>query len=255
MSLLSRSSNILRGSKVDIKGKVSIKNSDSINSNIIDISSKLIERQESIEQKIEEAESKYLKIIEKTEKEKNKILEEASLTAKEIEKSAYEKGHEQGLKNGYEDGYKESYEINMQKARRESQEIIEKADETLLNAQNLLANYIDDKRSEILNLSLAIAEHVLREKFEDHDVMNNMILNIIKEYELSNSVVIKVNHTYVNSLKNNIDKFRNELNIKDEFFVVEDNTIDIGNAVIINNSGKLIVGIDSVLNRIKTELL
>lgn len=255
MSLLSRSSNILRSSKVDVKGKVSIKNSDSLNANIIDISAQLIERQEVIERKIEEAEAKYMKIVRESEEEKQKILEDASLKAKDVEKAAYEKGHEQGLKNGYEDGYKEAYEINIQKARRESQEIIEKADEVLLNAHNVVSNYIDEKKNEILNLSINIAEHVLREKFEDIESMNNMIINIIKEYELSNSVVIKINPIYVDSLKCDIDKLKNESNTKDEFFVIGDSDLDKGNAVIVNENGKLIVGIDSVLDRIKSELL
>lgn len=255
MSLLSKSSNILRSSNVDVKGKISLKNTDSINANIIDISAQLIERQEQIERKIEEAESRYKNIMKSIEEEKEKILDEANNNAKEIEKNAYQLGHEQGMQNGYEDGYKEAYEKNIDKARRESQEIIEKADEVLLNAQNLVANFIDEKKNEILKLSVTIAEQVLREKFKDEDSMSNILFSIIKEYELKKSIIIKTNSIYVDRLSNEVEEWKKDLNIKDEIFVVSDIDIEQGNAIIETNNGKLLVGMDSILDRIKSEIL
>lgn len=51
MSLLCRNSNVLRSSDIDVSGKISLKNSDSITSNVIDISSQLMAKQENIEKK------------------------------------------------------------------------------------------------------------------------------------------------------------------------------------------------------------
>lgn len=255
MSLLCRNSNVLRSSDIDVSGKISLKNSDSITSNVIDISSQLMAKQENIEKKIEEAQSKYTQIVKEVEKVKTKTIEEAIDKANEIEKKAYEKGHEQGLKNGYEDGYKEAYEKNIKKARRESQEILEKADETLIYAQNQILEFLKDSKSEILKLSITIAEKVLREKFKDEKVMENMLIDIIKEYELRKSIVIKVNPIYVESFQNSIKEWKRTLNIKDEIFIVLDCDIEMGNAIIESANGKLLVGIDSILDRVKAELL
>lgn len=60
----------------------------------------------------------------------------------EIEKRAYHEGYEQGTQNGYEDGYKEAYEDNIEKAKNESSEIIDKANKIMLEANNQVASYI-----------------------------------------------------------------------------------------------------------------
>ncbi|MGL5328093.1 MAG: FliH/SctL family protein [Peptostreptococcaceae bacterium] len=255
MSLLCKNRKILRKEDVSIKGKVSLNKSEISNESIINLSERLLIKQEKLEKQIQQAKEEYEDIIQKTQQKKESILEEASERAINIERQAYEKGYEQGLKNGYEDGYKESYESNIEKALQERKEITDEAYKTLFNINKDISSYIENQKSEILRMSIAIAEQVLRDKFEEESSMNIMIENIIKEYSMKKNMIIKVNSLYENSLKNQINTLKENLSIQQDIFVISDNKIEKGNAHIQTQNGILTVGIDSVLDRVKSELI
>lgn len=187
-------SKVLRNNDIEIMGKVSLKMSCS--NEFFNAPDRLFQEKEKIEQLILEAKGEYKKIVQETELKKQEIINEANENAKTIEKRAYELGYEQGLKNGYEDGYKESYEENIDKAIKESEEIKEEAYNTLLNIKSQIKEYIKYNKEQVLNISIKIAEQVLREKFKDTSLMNIMLDNIINEYDLKNDLVIKVNPRY-----------------------------------------------------------
>ena len=202
-----------------------------------------------------EAKEEYKRVIEETELKKQEILNEANENSKVIEKKAYELGYEQGLKNGYEDGYKESYEQNIEKAIKESEEIKQEGYNTLLNIKNEAKSYIKENKESIISISISIAEQVLREKFKDVTLMETMLNNIIAEYDLKKDLVIKVNPLYKEELQKNIDEEISKNNLSQKIFIIPDLGVEEGNAVIETESGKLIVGIDSVLDKVKEELL
>ena len=216
---------------------------------------KIFQEQEELEKKVLEAKEEYKRVIEETELKKQEILNEANENSKVIEKKAYELGYEQGLKNGYEDGYKESYEQNIEKALKESEEIKQEGYNTLLNIKNEAKSYIKENKESIINISISIAEQVLREKFKDVKLMEAMLNNIIAEYDLKNDLVIKVNPLYKEELQKNIDEEISKNNLSQKIFIIPDLGVEEGNAVIETESGKLIVGIDSVLDKVKEELL
>ena len=216
---------------------------------------KIFQEQEELEKKVLEAKEEYKRVIEETELKKQEILNEANENSKVIEKKAYELGYEQGLKNGYEDGYKESYEQNIEKALKESEEIKQEGYNTLLNIKNESKSYIKENKESIINISISIAEQVLREKFKDVTLMETMLNNIIAEYDLKKDLVIKVNPLYKEELQKNIDEEISKNNLSQKIFIIPDLGVKEGNAVIETESGKLIVGIDSVLDKVKEELL
>lgn len=245
--------NVLRNSNIEIMGKLSL--NDSYSENIFITSDKMFEKQEELEKKILEAREEYKRIIEETELKKEEILNEANENSKAIEKKAYELGYEQGLKNGYEDGYKESYEQNIEKANKESEEIKQEGYNTLLNIKSEAKKYIKENKEEIINISISIAEQVLRGKFKDVALMESMLNNIINEYDLKSDLVIKVNPLYKDDLQKNIDEEIKKNNISEKIFIISDLQIKEGNAVIESKTGRLIVGIDSVLEKVREELL
>ena len=216
---------------------------------------KIFQEQEELEKKVLEAKEEYKRVIEETELKKQEILNEANENSKVIEKKAYELGYEQGLKNGYEDGYKESYEQNIEKALKQSEEIKQEGYNTLLNIKNEAKSYIKENKESIINISISIAEQVLREKFKDIKLMEAMLNNIIAEYDLKKDLVIKVNPLYKEELQKNIDEEISKNNLSQKIFIIPDLGVEEGNAVIETESGKLIVGIDSVLDKVKEELL
>lgn len=251
-------SKIIQSKDVSIKGKVTLKN------NIIskvkieeqkNIENELTKKEEELRIKIAQAESKYSEILSKANEESLSIIDEAKIKALEIEKKAYEQGHSQGIKNGYEDGYKEAYEDNIEKAKIDSKEIISNANKVLDEAKRYVVEYMKENKGRILSLSVSIAEQVLREKFKDTSSMNKIIDSVIEEYELKDKFIIKVNSIYKKSLENQIIKLKENYKINSDVFVLADEFIEEGNAIIETSKGRLIIGVDSVLNEIKEELL
>lgn len=250
---MSRASTILRNDDVKIAGKVSLKISG--DGRFSNLSERLVEEKDQIEKKILEAKEEYKKIVIEMNRQSEIIIEEANERSKEIEKKAYTIGYEQGLKNGYEDGYKESYEQNINKAIEESEVIKAEGYKTLLNIKKNTAEYMKANQEKIIEISVAIAEQVLREKFEDVTSMNKILEKVIREYRLKNDLVIKVNGIYVEELQKNVTNMINSRDLNQRIFVIEDTSIDKGNAEIETESGKLIVGVNIVLDKIKSELL
>lgn len=253
MSLLSKSNNILRNKEIHIDGKVSLKVSDE--GEILSIPDRLIKEREEIENKILKAKEQYEKIIIELEEERERILEETTEEAKIIEKKAYETGYDQGMKNGYEDGFKEAYEKNVDKALAESERIREESYKTLLEIKKEAEGYITENRRNILNMAVTIAEQVLRDKFEHVESMNVLLENVIKEFNQRKDLIIKVNPAYIEAVQKSVKEMIDKFDLSQKIFVISDGAIEKGNAEIETTGGRLIVGLDSVLDKIKAELL
>lgn len=250
---MSNFNKILRNDNIQVKGAISLKKYCS--DDFLNDPDKLFREKEELEKSILKAKERYQRIIEETELKSQAIINEANENSKSIEKKAYELGYEQGLKNGYEDGYKEGYEQNIEKALKESEAIKQEGYNTLLQIKEEAKNYIKDNKENILKISISIAEQVLREKFKDTELMNRMIENIINEYDLKKDLIIKVNSIYKEELEKSIEDKIEKSNLSQKIFVIEDSSIGEGNAEIESGNGKLIVGIDSVLDKVKEELL
>lgn len=258
------SNNVIKSDYVKIKGRISLNNfnlGDKHNSateeeieNDNEQKFDFSKIEEEINQKMAEAQ-KHDEILALANQESERILSECNDKVLDIEKKAYNEGYEQGVKNGYEDGYKESYEDNIEKARHESSEIIEKANKIIFEANKEIASYIKDNKKNILAISVCIAEKVLRKHFEDETSMDTLLLDIIKEYELKENFIVKVNPIYKESLDKQIIELKENKSINNDVFIVSDDSIEKGNAVIENVRGRLIVGIDDVIEKIKEELL
>ncbi len=259
------SNNIIKSDYVKIKGKISLSDFNFDDKPKIQVEEEINNNdepkfdmskiEEEINQKMTEAQNKYDEILNMANQESERIISEANGKALDIEKKAYNEGHEQGVKNGYEDGYKEAYEDNIEKARQESSEIIDRANKIIFDANKEIASYIKDNKKNILAISVCIAEKVLRTHFEDETSMDALLLDIIKEYELKENFIVKVNPIYKESLDKQIIGLKENKSINNDVFIVSDYSVEKGNAVIENVRGRLIVGIDDVIEKIKEELL
>lgn len=254
--------NIIKSNEVEIIGKKKVEVNSDIssfggeNDKFSMISqNEMAQIQEKVELELKEAKEHREQIITDAQIEAQKIIEQGKEEVSNIEKKAYEEGHEQGLKNGYEDGYKEVYEEYVQKAKEEANGIIENANNILIQANNEISKYIKENRKNILNISISIAEQVLRKKFEDVSAMDNLITGVIEEYELKENFVIKVNPMYKESLDKQVLELKESYKLGGDVFVIGDESIEAANAIIDNTSGSLIVGIDAVVEKIKEELL
>ncbi|MBP1855651.1 FliH/SctL family protein [Metaclostridioides mangenotii] len=186
---------------------------------------------------------------------KERILEEARLNAKEIEKSAYIEGYDQGKKNGYEDGYREAYTEYVDKAKEEALKIKKEADELLFRSNREFVAYLKEKNKDVINLAINIASSVLRKKFDDKESMSELLKNIISEYEQDSTFIVKCNSYYEEDIREDLNSWKKELPLGRNIFVVADDSLEKGNAVIERENGRVILGIDCAISKLKEELL
>ncbi|MGN0144670.1 MAG: FliH/SctL family protein [Clostridium sp.] len=195
------------------------------------------------------------RIVQDAENEKKALLLKAQQDAINAEKDAYEKGHEQGMKNGYDDGYKKAYDETIENAQSEAADIVEKAENLLRSAQNDYAEYLNRKRNEIIKIALNIAESITRKNLSEDDSLNEIVEEAFKISKGEESIILRVNSVHVEELKKNCERWKLSYAIKKEIFVIADDAIEPGNAILEKPSGIVKVGVDVGLEQMRKAIL
>ena len=133
--------------------------------------------------------------------------------------------------------------------------MIEELNQKIDKEKEVLDTLPKNNKKNILAMGISIAEKVLRRNFEDEESMDLLILDVIKEYELKENFVIRVNPIYKESLDKQILELKENNLINKDVFILSDESVDKGNALIESLNGKLVIGIDDVIGKIKEELL
>lgn len=195
------------------------------------------------------------RMIQDAKREKQAIVLRAQMEANTAEKEAYEKGYAQGLENGYEDGYKKAYEETVQVAKVEAEEIIAKAEQLLKSANENYEQYLENKKSEIVKLALEIAEGIARKALSEEASMNPLIEEAFKLSRGEENVILKVNSIHVEELQVQANMWKKTYGIKEEIFVVADDFMEPGNAILEKPSGIVKVGVDIGMEQIRNALI
>lgn len=259
MSILYKE-NVIKSQNVRVKGILTfsdINQSDmhSKGKKSDDYVTTLVAKRDSLLSEIEELEKKKESLIKSTEEEVNSMLKKAEEEVATIERKAYTEGHAQGLSNGYEDGYKEAYDDNIEKAKLEAEEIVSNASNVMLEANKTVYDYLTNSKQDILELCVKMVSKVLREEFQNPYVLSRLVEKALNEYKYKENCVVRVNKEYVQVLNTKLPEWKSNNHIDASIFVVEDNNVEVGNAVIVSDKGKVEIGIDTALERLKYELL
>ncbi|MBC8062232.1 MAG: hypothetical protein H7Y18_16410 [Clostridiaceae bacterium] len=197
-------------------------------------------------------------ILQNARKQSEELLSNTYLRAEKIEQEAYKKAYEAGEKQAYYDSYNRAYEENVIKAQQEAQIIINNAQETerfansiLLNANKEYENYVKEKKTEVKDLILEIVKGILQKEVKAEDSINKMVINALDQVKTVKTYVIKCNNLHMEKLKLAIGVWKIQLTYKCEVFVIEDNSIEVGNAVVEKDNGHIEVGIDIGFTRVK----
>lgn len=245
--------NVIKNNRVETNGKKMVDTSY--------FSNKLSETQledineEVSEKMIESYENLAKSILENARKKGDAMIAKAIEDAHKLEKEAYEKGYAEGRQCGYEDGYREAYDNNIEKALSEAEFIINNANTMLLSAQNQYAEYFEEKKQALIQLSLTMAKHILKKELEKDSGIDNIIFEALSESRSATSCVIRCNGKYVTHLKAQLVSWKERLALKAEIFVVEDNMVEDGNAFIEKDNGRIVVNIEDALDKIQEEIL
>ena len=100
-----------------------------------------------------------------------------------------------------------------------------------------------------------MAEQILKKELKSKDGLNNLVYETIKESRNADTFIIKTNKIHVDEIKSNLSDWKESLGLKSEVFVVADESINAGNAMIEKNNGRVIVGIDIGMKSIREEIL
>lgn len=195
------------------------------------------------------------RIIQDAKREKQVITLRAQMDANVAEKKAYEKGYEQGIQNGYDDGYKKAYDETIETAKAEAASIVEKAELLLKSAHENYCQYLEGKKVEVVKLALHIAESITQKALSDEDSMNSIVEEAFKISKGEDNVILKVNSIHVEELKAQIERWKISYGIKNEIFVLNDDTMEPGNAILEKPSGIVKVGVEIGMEQIRKELI
>ncbi|MFL0269650.1 FliH/SctL family protein [Candidatus Clostridium radicumherbarum] len=178
------------------------------------------------------------------------IEDNAMKEAEKLKKAAYENGYGEGKEQGYNLAYKEA----LDEAEVKKNSIIASAEEILFNAKIEYESYLENKKSELIDLVVCAAEAVLKNEVKDKSSINKMIFDALEASKNANNFIIRCNEIYAMELKEQVENWKDNLGYHGDIFVVKDNTIEAGNAIINKGNGKLVIGINYALQRIR-ELL
>lgn len=198
-------------------------------------------------------------IIKKARDEANAIKNKAMEESRDLYKKANEEGFEEGLEEGKKKGYEDAYNDTVMKGKIEVENFKSLAEQ---NASNMIKSakfeveqYMKSKEEEIKKLAIEVAQHILKERVNGTDGLNNMIYEALDIVKKSKSIVIKCSKNHSDSIKESLQKWRSTLPYRGDFFVIDDGYADEGSAVIESDSGKVKVSIDDALEKIKEIIL
>ncbi|MGL4655893.1 MAG: FliH/SctL family protein [Sarcina sp.] len=238
---------VIKSRTVEVKKNIDIKTAyaNGYQTEIGDITS-----EEDVIRAKQSLESMRKLILGGVEREKEQIIKRAYEKAKLIEKETYEKAYKEGLANGREDGYKEAYEENIHLA----QKLVDDASDILENSKKEYEKYLEAKKAEIIELAFKVSEHILEKELKKEDGINDFVSKILENAKDSKSFVIKCNPEQISSVKERIEKEKQNLGIATEIYFVGDERISTGNASVELEKGNVEVGIDNAIESIKREV-
>ncbi|KEH96953.1 fliH protein [Clostridium massiliodielmoense] len=197
-------------------------------------------------------------MLEKARNESEEIVSGAYAKAKSIEEDAYTKGFEIGKEDGYSDGYSkgkleaDEYYANIKdKANEEIAVLNKNAKDMLINAKDELTNYIKANEHNIQELIVHIVKKVMLKEIENSDAITNMIMDALETAKDSKNIIIKTKSTYIDDIKEKIELWKAQAVFNGKVFVIIDDNLEDGKAVIEKENGKIVVDVMGTLDKIQ----
>ncbi|WP_163193230.1 FliH/SctL family protein [Clostridium thermarum] len=196
-----------------------------------------------------------MRLLEEAKLQSEEILIKAREKAELIQKEAYEQAYNTGYAEGKQKGYSDGYEEAMAKVKLEGDRIIQSSVETLQNAKTEYETYLLEKKEEIIKLSINIARHILKREVSVDTGIEEMVVEALENSRKAESIVIRTNSLYVENIKSKLGLWKERFALKSDIFVLADEQIEQGVAIIEKNNGKIRIDIDEALENIKNSIL
>lgn len=194
-------------------------------------------------------------MIENARRQREEILSAAYSEADRISKEAYEKAYQEGSQNGYNDGfnkaYEEGYKSNLDKALKEGEIIKNNADNVLKSAIDEKERYLKEKENQIKDLIINCVESILKKEVKEKDGLNDIIFEALSKVKNTKTFIIKSNPVHCEEFKSKIEVWKEQLPFRGDVFIIPDEFIEEGSAVIERENGKIQVGANIALEKIR----
>ncbi len=138
----------------------------------------------------------------------------------------------------------------LDRAMEEAETVRAEADSILTTAKDEYNEYLIEKEKHIKDLIVNIAESILKKEVKEEDALNEMIFNTLKAERNIKLYIIKINNSHFDMIKSQVENLKSKLAFQGDIFVIEDNFLDDGTAVIEKETGKSIVSIEYGIEKI-----
>lgn len=193
-------------------------------------------------------------MLEDARKQRDGILSTAYSDAERISKEAYEKAYQEGCEKGYSDAFEKSYQDgyrnHMDRAIQEAEIIKNNADNILKTCIEEKERYIREKEMEIKDLIINSVESILKREVKDKDSLNNIMFDALSKVKNTKTFIIKSSQLYCEEFKSKIELWKEQLPFKGDIFIIPDESIEEGSAIIERDNGKVVVGVDISLEKL-----
>lgn len=194
-------------------------------------------------------------MVENARKQSDRILSAAYAEAEKIEKEAYDKGYSLGNEAGYNDGfnkaYEDGYKSNLDKALAEAEIIKNNADNILKSCIEEKDRYLKEKEAEIKNLIINCIENILKREVKDKESLDNLVFETLSEIKNSKNIIIKSNKVYCEEFSKNIELWKEQIPLKGEVFIIPDDSVEKGSAIIERDNGKIVVSAQIAMEKVR----
>lgn len=192
---------------------------------------------------LENARIQKEQIMSKAYEEVRKIEDEALLKAEEIKRQGYEEAFKEGQEAGFNKG--------LQQAENEKERAAASAVDMMVSARKQFEKYFEEKQKEIFDTIVSISEKVIKREITDKAFIADMIYDALEASKNSKNFIIRCNEAHVEELNSETINWKEKLGFKGDIFIVKDNNVQIGNAFIDKGNGRLEVGINVALHRVR----
>lgn len=135
----------------------------------------LNDTEDSIDDKLDESEEvkeaaiKRKKILNEAQSKKEEMIELAKKEAEAIKQQAYQTGIQSGKEAGYQEGYTKGMQEGYAEGKQESEVLKQQGRDLITAAQLEIEQYVQEKKDELLSLSLHMAEKIIHDQLDHSD--------------------------------------------------------------------------------------
>src|SRR6056297_187138 len=171
-------------------------------------------------------------LVRLAEQESNAIISRARDEAAEVVESDRKKAYESGYKSGSEDGYKDGFQAGKTESAKESRRIISEAKKVLRTAHSESREYIGRTEEEIIELSVKIAESLIKKELQlDDSIIVGIAKSALAEVRDRKQIVISAGKRESMVLQNHLHELR-EICPNGVFTILKDETVPGGGCLV-----------------------